>query len=85
VVVLKDYSSIGMGFQILLGQIDFGFFSHGCREEDYPHSFCPGCYVHDNCDLYCRFSSDVDKAGRLLFPEVLVLILLPMLIDYFNG
>ena len=60
-------------------------FSHGCREEDYPRSLCPGCYVLDNGDSYSRLSINVDKADRFLFPDILVLVLLPMLIDYFNG
>jgi hypothetical protein len=32
-----------------------------------------------------RLSSDVDKAVRFLFPGILVLVLLPMWYDYFNG
>jgi hypothetical protein len=39
----------------------------------------------NNGDSNFRLSSDVDKASRLLFPEILVLALLPMLLDYFNG
>ena len=63
----------------------FWSFSHGCRKEDYPRNFCPGCYVLDNGDSYSRLPSDVNQAVRLLFPVILVLVLLPMLIDYFNG
>jgi hypothetical protein len=63
----------------------FWIFSHGCREEDYPHGFCPDCYVLDNGDSYYRLFNNVDKADRLLFPSTLVLVLLLMLIDYFNG
>ena len=63
----------------------FWIFCRCCREEDYPRSFCPGCYVLDNGDSYSRLSIDDDKASRLLFPDILVLVLLPMLIDYFNG
>jgi hypothetical protein len=84
-VVLLDYSSIGTVFQILLRQVDFGFFSHGCREEDYPRNICPGCYVLDNGDSYIWLSSDVDQVVRSLFPEILVLVLSPMLVDCFNG
>jgi hypothetical protein len=36
-------------------------------------------------DSYSRLSSDIDKADRLLFSNILVLALLPMLIDYVNG
>jgi hypothetical protein len=84
-VVLLDYSSIGMVFQILLRQVDFGVFSHGCCEEDYPRNICPGCYVLDNGESYTRLSSDIDQAVRSLFPEIFVMVLSPMLVDYFNG
>ena len=63
----------------------FWIFCRCCREEDYPRSFCPGCYVLDNGDSYSRLSIDDDKASRLLFPDILVLVLLPMLYDCFNG
>ena len=45
----------------------------------------PVCYVLDNGDSYSRFASDVDQAVRLLLTGILVLVLLPMLIDYSNG
>jgi hypothetical protein len=35
--------------------------------------------------LYSRFSSDVDKDVRYLFHGILVLVLLPMWYDCFNG
>jgi hypothetical protein len=63
----------------------FWIFCLCCRGEDYPRSFCPGCYVLDNGDSYSRLSINVDKADQFLFPDILVLVLLPMLIDYFNG
>jgi hypothetical protein len=63
----------------------FWIFCLCCRGEDYPRSFCPGCYVLDNGDSYSRLSIDDDKASRLLFPDILVLVLLPMLYDCFNG
>ena len=63
----------------------FWIFSHGCREEDCPRNIFPDCYVLDNGDSYLRLPSDVDQAVRLLFPGLLVLVLLPILIDYFNG
>jgi hypothetical protein len=59
--------------------------SHDCREVYYPCNNFPGCYVLDNGDSCSRLPSDVDKAVRLLFPGILVLVLLPMVIDYFNG
>jgi hypothetical protein len=60
-------------------------FSHGRREEYYPRNNFPGCYVLDNGDSYSRFPSDVDQVVWLFRPDILVLVLLPMLIDYFNG
>ena len=55
-----------------------------CREEDYPRNI-PVCYVLDNGDSYSGLPGDVDQAVRFLFPGILVLVLLPMLHDYFNG
>jgi hypothetical protein len=59
--------------------------SHGRREEYYLRNNFPGCYVLDNSDSYSRFPSDVDQVVQLFRPDILVLVLLPMLIDYFNG
>jgi hypothetical protein len=73
------------GLQDLASPDWFWIVSPGCREEDYPCNFCPDCYVFNNGDSYSRLSSDVDKAVRFLFPEILVLVLLPMLYDCFNG
>jgi hypothetical protein len=63
----------------------FWIVSPSCRKEGYPHNICPDGYVFDNGDSYSRLSNDVDKAVRFLFPEILVLVLLPMLYDCFNG
>jgi hypothetical protein len=63
----------------------FWIFSFGCREENYPCSICLGCYILDNGDSYPRLSGDVDQVVRLFCPDILVLVLLPMWIDYFNG
>jgi hypothetical protein len=60
-------------------------FSHGRREEYYPRNNFPGCYVIDNDDSYSRLPSNVDQVVRLFRSDILVLVLLPMLIDYFNG
>jgi hypothetical protein len=60
-------------------------FSHGRREEYYPCNNFPGCYVLDNGDSYSRLPNDVDQVVRLFCPDMLVLVLLPILIDYFNG
>jgi hypothetical protein len=60
-------------------------FSHGRREEYYPCNNLPGCYVLDNGDSYSRLPSDVDQVVRLFCPDMLMLVFLPMLIDYFNG
>jgi hypothetical protein len=39
-VVLEDYTPLGMVRQILLRQIDFGSFFLGRREENYHHNMC---------------------------------------------
>jgi hypothetical protein len=84
-MVLLDYSSIGMVFQILLLQVDFEVFSWLSRGGLSLQYFYPGCYVIDNGDSYTRLSSGVDQTVRSLSPGILVLVLLPMLVDYFNG
>jgi hypothetical protein len=63
----------------------FWIVSPGCHKEGYPRNICPNCYVFDNGDSYSRLSNDVDKAVRFLFPGILVLVLLPMWYDCFNG
>ena len=62
----------------------FWIFSYGCHE-DCPCNICPGCYVLDNGDSYSRLPSDVDQVVRLFRPDILVLVLLPMWYDRFNG
>jgi hypothetical protein len=52
--------------------------SHGCREEYYPRNNFSRCYVLNNGSSCSRLSSDVDQVVRLLFPDILVLVLLPM-------
>jgi hypothetical protein len=73
------------GSSDLVSSDQFWIFYHGFHEEDYPHIFCPGNYVLDIGDSYSRLFSDIDKVDRLLFADILVLVLLSMLIDYFNG
>jgi hypothetical protein len=73
------------GLQDLASSDWFWIVSPVCREEGYPRNICPDCYVFDNGDSYSRLSSDVDKAVRFLFPEILVLVLLPMWYNCFNG
>jgi hypothetical protein len=63
----------------------FWIFSFGCREENYPRSICLGGYILDNGDSYPRLPSDGYQVVRLFCPDILVLVLLPMWIDYFNG
>jgi hypothetical protein len=63
----------------------FWRFSRGCREEHYPYKIYPDCYVEDNGDSCCRLPGDIDQIVRLLFPAILVMVLLPMFIDYFNS
>jgi hypothetical protein len=60
-------------------------FSHGCREEYYPRNICLGCYILGKGDSCSRLSNNIDQAVRLFFPGILVLVLLPIVIDYFNG
>jgi hypothetical protein len=47
--------------------------------------FFSDCYVLDNGDSYSRLSNDVDQVIRLLFPDILVLVLLPKVNNYFNS
>jgi hypothetical protein len=51
-------------------------------EDVCPHNICPGCYVLDNSDSYSPVFGDVGQVVQLLFPDILVLILLLMMIDY---
>jgi hypothetical protein len=71
--------------QDLASSDQFWIVSPGCRKKGYPRNICPDCYVFDNGDSYSRLSSDVDKAVRFLFPRILVLVLLPIWYDCFNG
>jgi hypothetical protein len=73
------------GLQDLASPDRFWMVSPGCREERYPRNICPDCYVFENGDTYSRLSSDVDKVVRFLFPGILVLVLLLMWYDCFNG
>jgi hypothetical protein len=64
----------------------FWSFSHGyCHGQNYPSNMCPGGYALENSDSYTRLSSDVDQAGRSLFPGILMLVISSMLVDYFND
>jgi hypothetical protein len=60
-------------------------FSHGYREDVCPRNICPDYYILNNGDSNSWLSNDVDRAVRLLFLGILVLVLLLMVIDYFNG
>jgi hypothetical protein len=82
VIKLQFY---GYGLSDLASPDHFWILSPGCREEGYPCNICPDCYVFDNGHSYFRLPSDIDKAVRFLFPGMLVLVLLPVLHDYFNG
>jgi hypothetical protein len=73
-----------MGLQILLLQINFGYVFI-VAVEVCPCNICLGCYIIDNGDLYSRLSSDIEQTIRLPFPRILVLVLLLMVIDYFNS
>jgi hypothetical protein len=60
-------------------------FFYDCHEEYYLCNIFPGCYVLDNGDSCSRLPSNIDQAARLHFPDILMFVLLPMVIDYFNG
>jgi hypothetical protein len=60
-------------------------FSHDFHEEVWACNICLGCDVPNNRDSSSRLASDIDQAVWLLFSNMLVLILLPMVIDYFYG
>jgi hypothetical protein len=62
----------------------FWIFSLSRREENYPCSIFPGGYILNNGDSYPRLPNDVDQVIRLFCPDIRVLVLLPMWIDYFN-
>jgi hypothetical protein len=84
-VVLLDYSSIGTyGLSDLTSPRQFWSFSNSCREEDYSRNIYPGCYVLDNGDSYTQLSSNIDHTIRTLFRRILMLVLLLVLVDYFN-
>jgi hypothetical protein len=60
-------------------------FSHDCCEDVCPHNICLDYYILDNGDPYSRLSNDVDQDVQLILFGIPVLVLLPMVIDYFNG
>jgi hypothetical protein len=57
----------------------------GCREGVCPPNIYLGYYVLDNGDSYSRIPNNIDQVVWFIFPEILVLILLPMLDYYSNG
>jgi hypothetical protein len=56
----------------------FWNFLQGCQEDDGPHKFCPGCYVFGN-GVVCTIVFLVTVS------QILVLVLLPKLVNCFNG
>jgi hypothetical protein len=60
------------------------FLSTLSRGGSYSH-FLPRCDDFENGGSYNRLPNDIDKEIRLLFPVIFVLVLLPILVDYFNG
>jgi hypothetical protein len=86
VTVLEDQLSLDMILQILLQQIDLGSFLMVVARSILLAIFIPaGCYVLDNGDSCSQLPIDVDQVDRLFLPGILVLVLLPMVIYYFNG
>jgi hypothetical protein len=63
----------------------FWIFSLGHHKEIYPRNICPDYYVLDNGVSYSRLPSDVYQVVRLFCHVILILVLMPMLINYFNG
>jgi hypothetical protein len=49
-----------------------------------PRNICPYCYILDNGDSYSRLPATLIILW-LIFHGILVLVLLPILINYFNG
>jgi hypothetical protein len=82
---VERLNSFRYGSSDLASPDRFWIFSLGRREENYPCSICPGGYIIDNGDSYPRLPSGGDQVVRLFCPDILVLILLPIWIDYFNG
>jgi hypothetical protein len=78
-------SSFKYGPSDLASSDRFWIFSLGGHENNYSCNICPGCYVLDNSDSYSRLPVDVDQVVRLFCPIILMLVLLPILIYYFNG
>jgi hypothetical protein len=77
-----------MVFQIMLYRVDLGYFLLFVARMFVLAIFVFQllvCYVLDNSDSYSRLSNDVDHAIWLLFPIILVLVLLPIVINYFNN
>jgi hypothetical protein len=74
-----------MVLQILRREINLGSFLIVATRNIILAIFHPGCYVLKNDDSCSRLPSDIDRLFGLLFPSILVLVLLSMVIDYFND
>jgi hypothetical protein len=74
-----------MVLRILHREIDLGSFLIVAARSIILAIFHPGCYVLDNDDSCSRLPSDIDMLFDLLFHGILVLVLLSMVIDYFND
>jgi hypothetical protein len=68
-----------MVIRILLRQINLGAFLMVTAR-----SIIPAIIFPDG-DSYSRLPSDIDQVVQLFCPDMLVLVLLPLLIDYFIG
>jgi hypothetical protein len=82
-IVLEDYNYLGMSLQILRCQTDFGDFLVVAARSIILAKFIP--IVTSTTMVIRRLPSDVDQTVWLLFFGMLVMLLLSMLIDYFNG
>jgi hypothetical protein len=72
------------GSSDLVSRDRFWIFSHGCRDEDCPRSFCANYYVSQWWFVLSNLQWS-QPCCSAVFPSIVVLILLLVVIDYFND
>jgi hypothetical protein len=82
---VRRLNSFRYGLSDLTSSHRFWIFSLGRRKENYPPSIYPDGYIINNGDSYPQLLSNVDQIVRLFCPDILVLVLLSIWIDYFYG
>jgi hypothetical protein len=82
VAVLENQLSLGMVFQILLRRIDLGSFLMVAARSIILAIFVPDA---TSSTMVIHALGSPATSTQLLFSGILVLVLLPMVIDYFNG